>query len=313
MTHRTMDPPLLPGTTDELLDLPACPGSPALRMHLVEAGQGPPLLLLHGAPQCHLLWSELLPRYAEHFRVLCPDLRGAGWTEAPGRGYTPSSLIEDLRALLDAQGIERVRIVAHDWSAIIALLLAMQEPRRVERLVILSVPDLFVRPDVRALRLMASGWFQLALCLPLIGPLAVRGGRQRLLRHMQSLTGSAATGPLPFARVDRELLRDPARARDLCRLYRTTVMPTLLGLFVGRYRRLRLEVPTLQLVGAEDPVALLLRMGRFPGRTTELHTETIPGAGHFLVDEAGAEVLARSLDFLLTAHPDSSSPSKARS
>ena len=54
-------------------------------------------------------------------------------------------------------------------------------------------------------------------------------------------------------------------------------------------------------------------MRRFPGRTTELHTETIPGAGHFLVDEAGAEVLERSLDFLLTAHPDSSSPSKARS
>lgn len=308
MTHRTTDLPLLPGTTDELIELPARSGTPGLRMHVVGAGEGPPLLLLHGAPQCHLLWAELLPRYAEHFRVLCPDLRGAGGTDAPGRGYSPPSLVEDLRALLDAQGIERVRIVAHDWSALIALLLAMQEPRRVERLVILSIPDLFVRPDARVLRLLASGWFQLALCLPLLGPLAVRGGRQRLLRHMQSLTGPSFTGPLPFADLDRALLRDPHRARDLCRLYRRTIMPTLLGLIVGRYRSLRLEVPTLQLMGEADPAALLLRMRRFPGRTTDLHSERIPGAGHFLVDEAGAEVLARTLPFLGVTAPLAPAP-----
>lgn len=299
MHTAVIDPPALAGATRTYVDLPAHDDvGPGLRMHVVTAGHGPPLLLLHGAPQNHLVWAGLIGRYAEHYRVVCPDLRGAGWTDAPGRGYDPASLVADLKRLMAVHHITRARVVAHDWSAVVAFLLATDEPGLIERLVILSIPDLFVRPDARVLRLLISGWFNLVLPLPVVGPLAVRRW-PRLVDHMQSLTGSARAGsPLPYADVDRLLLRHPARARDLCRLYRATIVPVLVGLVLGRYRRRYLAVPTLQLIGQEDPAALLMRMGRYPGRAAALESQTIPGAGHFLVDEAPDEVFERSMRFL---------------
>jgi pimeloyl-ACP methyl ester carboxylesterase len=310
MDVQTVEVPTLPGTTRDYLELPARRGGRTFRMHVVAAGEGPALLLLHGAPQNHLVWADLLPRYAEHYRVICPDLRGAGWTEAPGSGYDPAALIEDLRGILRAYGLSRVRIIAHDWSAIIAFLLATDEPHLVEQLVILSVPDLFVVPDARVLRLMARGWFELVLPLPVIGPAAVRGGRQGMLRYMQSVTGSAfGDAGLPHAELDRRLLRDRRRARDLCRLYRGTIVPALIGLMAGRHRHRFLSTPTLQLMGADDPAALLLSMGRRPGRTAALERQQIPGAGHYLIDEAGDEVFRRTAGFFRgSIRPDPSSP-----
>jgi pimeloyl-ACP methyl ester carboxylesterase len=295
-----MGPPVLAGVTREFVDLPPSRDGRSLRMHVATAGEGPPLLLLHGAPQNHLEWSQLIARYAEHFRVICPDLRGAGWTDAPGRGYDPASLTADLTGLLAVYDVQRVSMIAHDWSAIIAFLMATDHPDMIDRLVILSIPDLFVRVDTRVVRLLAQGWFDLVLPLPVVGPAAVRGGRQATLRYMQSLTGSAyGNAQLPHADLDRRLLRDARRARDLCRLYRHTIVPALVGLTTGRYRHRRLSVPTLQLIGDEDPAALLMRMGRHEGRASSLESQVISGAGHFLVDEAGDEVFQRSMQFLL--------------
>jgi pimeloyl-ACP methyl ester carboxylesterase len=58
-----------------------------LRVHLAEAGSGPTLLLLHGWPQHFWCWRRVVPQLAGDFRLVCPDLRGFGWTDAPGRGY----------------------------------------------------------------------------------------------------------------------------------------------------------------------------------------------------------------------------------
>src|ERR671920_2593429 len=88
---------------------------PGLRMHVAEAGRGDPVLLLHGFPQHWWEWRKVIPALAEHYRVICPDLRGMGWTEAPATGYSVWDLTADLLALLDDLGLDGgVRLAGHD-------------------------------------------------------------------------------------------------------------------------------------------------------------------------------------------------------
>src|SRR3712207_5593291 len=90
---------------------------PGVRMHLAESRSGEPVLLLHGFPQHWWEWRHLIPRLAPHHRVICPDLRGFVWTEAPPEGYTTAQQQADVLALLDHLGLSQVRVVAHDWAA----------------------------------------------------------------------------------------------------------------------------------------------------------------------------------------------------
>jgi pimeloyl-ACP methyl ester carboxylesterase len=113
-----------------------------LRMHVVSAGQGPPVLLLHGFPDTHTVWRKQIGVLADAgFRVLAPDLRGYGQTDAPPfvRDYAIELLLGDVLALLDELHIERVRLVGHDWGAVIGWQLCMTVPERVDRFVALSV------------------------------------------------------------------------------------------------------------------------------------------------------------------------------
>ncbi|WP_176980678.1 alpha/beta fold hydrolase [Paramicrobacterium humi] len=265
-----------------------------VRLNVLEAGSGTPLLLLHGAPQNHLEWRELLPRFAATHHVICPDLRGAGWSDAPRRGYDRGRLAADVLDLLDALGIRRTAIIAHDWSALVSFDIAIRHPDRVSALVALSAPDPFVRVDARAMALMRSGWFMPLVPLPVVGERFVSRGRQLVLRPMLASAG----GEVPNSEIYRRLLRNPARAHALSLLYRHTIMPSLVGLMTGRRRPTRLEVPTLVLMGGRDPAAALLRMRRTSAEVRELRHEIVPRAGHFLVDEVPDEVFDRAAAFL---------------
>ena len=90
-----MDRPLpeLPGVEHRFVD------AGGLRVHVAEAGSGDPLVLQHGWPQHWLAWSKLIPALAEDYRVICPDLRGLGWSDAPPEGYEKEQLASDLLAL----------------------------------------------------------------------------------------------------------------------------------------------------------------------------------------------------------------------
>src|SRR6059058_6686702 len=81
-----------------------------LRMHVAEAGEGEPLVMLHGWPQHWYLWRHQIPELSKRYRVICPDLRGFGWSDAPAGRYEKETLAADLIALLDALGLERVRL-----------------------------------------------------------------------------------------------------------------------------------------------------------------------------------------------------------
>lgn len=111
-------------------------------LNVVIEGQGPDVLLLHGFPDDHDVWRLQIPALlAAGYRVIAPDLRGCGLSDAPSRkrDYALTQLVADVIGLLDRLGIGKVRLVAHDWGAVIGWRLVLQHPERVERYAALSV------------------------------------------------------------------------------------------------------------------------------------------------------------------------------
>ena len=120
--------------------------SNGLSLHYLEQGAGPPLLLLHGFPDHAASWWPLAAHLAASHRVIAPDLRGYGATDRPPAiaDYRIELLVEDVRGLLDALGLERVALCGHDWGGALAFAFAESHPDRVERLVVLNAPPLAV-------------------------------------------------------------------------------------------------------------------------------------------------------------------------
>jgi pimeloyl-ACP methyl ester carboxylesterase len=111
-------------------------------LNVVVAGQGPDVLLVHGFPDDHTVWRHQIPALvAAGYRVIAPDTRGCGESAMPPEeaDYAIDRLVADLLALLDALGVARVRLVAHDWGAVQGWFLALRHPERVERYVAMSV------------------------------------------------------------------------------------------------------------------------------------------------------------------------------
>ncbi len=104
-----------------------------MRMHVAEAGAGEPLLLVHGWPQHWYQWRGVIERLADVRRLIVPDLRGFGWSDAPAGPIEPDVFVDDLIALLDALDIEQTDLAGHDWGGYTSLLLAARHPERLER------------------------------------------------------------------------------------------------------------------------------------------------------------------------------------
>ncbi|NUT33805.1 MAG: alpha/beta hydrolase [Hamadaea sp.] len=284
--------PRLDGVTHRFVDLPG------LRMHVAEAGQGHPILLLHGFPQHWWEYRALIGPLAEHYRVICPDLRGCGWTEAPADGYDADSLTGDVLHLLDALGVERVHIVAHDWGAIVAFRLALLHPGRVTGLVSMGIPHPYVHVGARMVGRMRHGWYQFPLHTPGLGPRVVGGGRQRLMRYLLRRY-SAVPGAISEADLELFLspLREPAHARAGSEIYRRFILPEGVRMLRGGYRDTRLTTPALVLAGEHDPVIRVDVIGDAAGHADDLTVEEVPGASHFMVDDRPDFVAARTLAF----------------
>ena len=111
-----------------------------IRFHLVEAGSGPLVLLLHGFLDFWYGWRDQIPILAAHFRVIAPDLRGYNLTDKPASGYDPDTLAGDVTALIQALGEERAHLVGHSWGGIVAWDTAIVHPEVVDRLAVVNAP-----------------------------------------------------------------------------------------------------------------------------------------------------------------------------
>jgi pimeloyl-ACP methyl ester carboxylesterase len=284
--------PQLDGVEHHFLDLPG------LRMHVAEAGSGAPVLLLHGFPQHWWDWRKVIPGLAERFRVICPDLRGAGWTNAPRKGYTRDQLLADVVALLDALKLDRVHLLTHDWAALVGYQLCLNHPDRVQNHLSLSIPPPFFEFDIRlVLAIVRRAWFNLVTPVPFVAPLLLGKGDQRLLRYMLL---KFTTDPDALSETDVELFvgrfREPARARAGSSLYRHFIQPEAVRIMGGSYRSSRLTTPTRVLVGADDPNVRVEFLHGYEEYADDLALEFVDGASHFVADEKPDVVIERALE-----------------
>lgn len=110
-----------------------------VRLHYVTAGQGDPLVLLHGWPQTWFEWRRVMPALAREFRVIAPDLRGLGDSSRPSHGYDKATMANDIWLLLQQLGVSQCSVVGHDWGGPVAFALAAAQVEAVRRLAILDV------------------------------------------------------------------------------------------------------------------------------------------------------------------------------
>lgn len=109
-----------------------------VRLHYLEAGQGSPIILLHGYTQTSHMWRPLIAQLAESHRVIAPDLRGAGQSAKPDSGYDKITLAADINALVEELNLGKVRIVGHDIGLMVAYAFAAQNPSKVDRIVLMD-------------------------------------------------------------------------------------------------------------------------------------------------------------------------------
>jgi pimeloyl-ACP methyl ester carboxylesterase len=173
--------------------------SNGLRMHIVEQGTGPLVVLLHGFPEFSGTWRHQLKALAAAgYHAVAPDQRGYGQTDCPERedAYTMLHLVGDVIGLLDALGEAQAVVVGHDWGAPVAWQAALLRPDRVRAVAAVSVPlraHGSVRPTERMRSVFGDNYYQLRFQEPGLGERDFEGDvRAKLRMLMYAASGDAA-------------------------------------------------------------------------------------------------------------------------
>ena len=247
-----------------------------LRVHEYGDADGPVVVLQHGWPQTARAWRHIAPALAaDGWRVLCPDLRGFGGSEAPGTGYRKDELTLDLLGILDELDIDRATVVGHDWGGWIAFQAGLREPDRIERVAAIAIAHPWRTRDPRA---VLDAWrftYAAVVSLPLIGP---------------RITQLAAR---VFLRGDARMLEDLDRARATQHLYRSFITQEMHEPAPGE-----LPVPGLYVHPSGDPVVTSRVVGGWEAAGPNLRFVRMESEGHFVLGERPTEVLALLRDFL---------------
>ena len=284
---------------DEILQAPGVEhrfvDANGLRVHVAEAGapDAPAVLLLHGWPQHWYMWRRVMAGLQDEYRLIAPDLRGFGWTDAPGHGYDAETFAADQVALLDALELERAHVVGHDWGGWTAMLMGILHADRVDRMVVCNAPHPWSRLSPSIVAELWRSWYTWLLAMPVIG--------SRILRSTWISRRYMALGTgLPFsdeeAAIYARSFREPERAQAVVELYRhyqRVVWETIRG----RWRRHRLSRPTLILFGVGDVSLTTKLLPGYEPYTDDMRVELIPDAGHFIVDEKPNLVIERTREW----------------
>ena len=309
-----------------------------ISLHVAEAGEGPLVLLCHGFPECWYSWRhQLRALAAAGYRVLAPDMRGYGRSDAPSAidAYTIFHLVGDMTGLLDAVGEKQAVIVGHDWGSIVAWNAALLRPDRFRAVVGMSVP-FFPRLPVRPtemMRAMAGDGFMYVLYFqePGVAEAELDADPRTVMRKtLYSISGSAPLEQLANAErmkkakrftdmmVDPEKLPEWLSEADL-QVYASEFERTGFRGGLNWYRNFdrnwellapfadaKVRVPAFFIGGARDPVVTgpALR-GEGPGvQMLGMFCEDlrgkvlIEGAGHWNQQEKPEATNAALLGFL---------------
>ncbi|WP_344424334.1 alpha/beta hydrolase [Pseudonocardia ailaonensis] len=272
-----------------------------IRLHVVEAGEGPLVVLLHGFPEFWWSWRHQLTALADAgFRAVAIDLRGYGDTDKTPRGYDLWTLAGDVAGLIRALGEPGAHVVGHDWGGLIAWTVAALHPRLVRSLVVLDAPHpLAVRRAIARNprgQGLATARYALGFQVPRRPERSLRtDDGARVERIMRAWSGPDWVGTADFAeavRRNREAMRISTVAHCSLEYYRWA----LRSQFRADGRRFAAavarpaEMPVVQIHGEVDP-CLLESTAQLSRRWTAggFTHHVLPGTGHFPHQERPVE------------------------
>lgn len=266
-----------------------------LTMHFVTAGEGEPLVLLHGFPQTWYEWRDLIPRLAKHYWVIAPDLRGLGDSSRPLTGYDKKTVAGDVWELLhQVMGIDRFCLVGHDWGGPTAYALAASQREAVRRLAILDVTipgdgsDLFATSHGR--------WHHGFHRTPDL-PEALVQGRERIYVAWFLQNFTAHSGAISDAAIDEyaRCYSQPGALRAGFSFYRAT--PQDIKDNQAFIAEGKLQMPVLALGGGESFGRRELVMESMARVADNVTGGVVERCGHFIPEEAPDVLLESLLDF----------------
>ena len=264
------------------------------------AGSGPPLLLLHGFPQTHLMWRSVAPRLARRFTVVCADLRGYGRSGCPASApdhapYAKRAMARDMVAVMERLGFPRFAVAGHDRGGRGAYRLALDHAHRVDRIAVLDVlpvGEVWERADAR-LALAFWPWSLLAQPEPL---------PERLMTAAPDAVVDDALGGWgsPIAAFSAEVraayveaLRDPARVHAICEEYRAAATRDREHDTDDHRSGRRVACPVLALWSGRGPLSTWYSEAGGPLALWRAWADDVHGhaldAGHFFPEESPDE------------------------
>jgi epoxide hydrolase 4 len=270
-----------------------------IELHVAVAGEGPPVILLHGFPENWRSWRwQFEPLVQAGFSVWAPDLRGYNLSgRPPGRNsYHLRHLVADVAAVVRATGYPRAHIGGHDWGGIIAWTFAGRHPDLVDKLVILNAPhlDIYLR-KVRCPAQMFRSWYVAFFLLPRLPELALRAGNFKAVRKVFA---KRTARPEAFTAYDIEQyvlsLSAPGALTAALNYYRANFGPDALKLA----RSARVAAPTLVIWGERDPALSISLLEGLEGVAPGVRIHRIPAAGHWVQNDAPGEVNQALVNFL---------------
>lgn len=266
-------------------------------VHDAGPADGPVVVLLHGFPQSNSSWAAVIDRLtAQGFRCLAPNQRGYSRGARPSRrrDYRTSELVDDVAALIDASGAERVHLVGHDWGGFVAWAVAAELPSRLASVSPISVPHpaAFVKAILTSKQALAS-WYMLFFQLPWLPERFLLGNNETRLA-----TNLAQGGMSPDAAArDAHAMAEPGALTAALNWYRA--MPFSGGRPVAK----RITVPTMY-VWSDNDTALLEKAAKASGGyvSADYRFETLGGVSHWIPEERPDTVAELLLDWF-RRHP----------
>lgn len=253
-----------------------------MRFHVTEAGEGRPVLVLHGWPQHHYVYRDLLADPPEGLRIIAPDLPGYGWSGPAPHRWAKEDVASDLLALMDVMGLGKdVLLVGHDWGGFVGYRMVLREPERFRGFLVMNMAHPWApKGDVAR-----QGWRLLAY-QPLMASVGVPLHRRTRFLEWLFEAGTAGRNRMDreTVRIFSERFRDPLVARTARDTYRTFLSKEIPASVRAPETR-RATVPVRALFGKGDAAVHYSLAAAETARADDYTLELVEGCGHFIVDE----------------------------